>query len=57
MTNKADNLLAFLLSVFVIGGLLAWLWIGEWRWFATGILLGCVVAVIAGRIKAQSSQP
>lgn len=30
-------------------GLAAWMWLGDWRWAGTGLLVFLVLAAVAGR--------
>lgn len=30
-------------GMFIFSGLLAWIWLADWRWAATGVLLAAIV--------------
>lgn len=34
-------------------GLLAWLWLGEWRWAVTGLVLLVVLAAVGAALDAR----
>lgn len=38
----------FLIAVVISAGILLWIWVNDWKWFATGILIAFVLSVIVG---------
>ncbi|GGM75710.1 hypothetical protein GCM10012275_53010 [Longimycelium tulufanense] len=43
--------------VLLVGGLAAWLWVGEWRWTLTGLLAFLSAAIVGAALDARRRQP
>ena len=41
----------------LVGGLLGWLWTGEWRWAVTGVVLLLAAAIVYGGVEDKRVTP
>jgi uncharacterized membrane protein YjjP (DUF1212 family) len=41
-----EKILLFFIAATLCSGFLLWIWLGEWRWFVTGIVVAFVISVV-----------
>lgn len=42
------RVIQFLVAVVISVGILLWIWVNDWKWFATGLVIAFVLSVIVG---------
>jgi hypothetical protein len=53
-TSRTLHPLAALGLILVALGAIAWIWLGEWRWFATAIVLFLALASVGAALEQKS---